>query len=427
MQEARQRAEYTFKHNHLRGRHGWLRLTPAYSVKVVDEILDQCGKTGAKILDPFAGTTTTALCAAARGYDTTTLELNKFLVWFGRAKVAKYSDEALSQTAELCKEIVYLIETGREIAPPAPPIHNINRWWNASEVALLRQTKYALERMLPDFSQQKDLLLVAFCRTLIEVSNAAFNHQSMSFKNQTKQLTLPVASDHAKHFKKIYQRNVDFILHTARENPLAYCEILEGDARTVGDISGKTFDLVITSPPYVNRMSYIRELRPYMYWLGFLNDAREAGELDWKAIGGTWGIATSRLSEWKQQESLDLDYLDGALNQIGHVSNKNGPLLRNYVAKYFEDIWMHMRSLTKSLADGAQVHYIVGNSTFYNVVVPAERIYADMLRVLGFCDVNVQVLRKRNSKKALFEFDVSATWVKRIETSSAFGCRRRGV
>ncbi|WP_322490103.1 hypothetical protein [Chloroflexus sp.] len=41
-----------------------------------------------------------------------------------------------------------------------------------------------------------------------------------------------------------------------------------------------TASLVITSPPYPNRMSYIRELRPYMYWLGYLNNGRDAGELD---------------------------------------------------------------------------------------------------------------------------------------------------
>ena len=27
-------------------------------------------------------------------------------------------------------------------------------------------------------------------------------------------------------------------------------------------------------------MSYIRELRPYMYWLGYLTDARQAGQMD---------------------------------------------------------------------------------------------------------------------------------------------------
>ena len=35
----KQRADLTFKENLLRGRHGWLRLTPAFSVKVVHQIL----------------------------------------------------------------------------------------------------------------------------------------------------------------------------------------------------------------------------------------------------------------------------------------------------------------------------------------------------------------------------------------------------
>ena len=34
-----QRADYTQKHNAKTGRYGWLRLTPAYSLKVVNEIL----------------------------------------------------------------------------------------------------------------------------------------------------------------------------------------------------------------------------------------------------------------------------------------------------------------------------------------------------------------------------------------------------
>ena len=45
---------------------------------------------------------------------------------------------------------------------------------------------------------------------------------------------------------------------------------VEGDARDLPKLLNETFDLVVTSPPYANRMSYIRELRPYMYWLGFL-------------------------------------------------------------------------------------------------------------------------------------------------------------
>ncbi len=114
------------------------------------------------------------------------------------------------------------------------------------------------------------------------------------------------------------------------------------------------FNLIITSPPYANRMSYIRELRPYMYWLGFLNNGRDAGELDWLAIGGTWGVATSRLNDWKRPTgSFRHPLLDAALNAIAHHDNKNGQILANYVAKYFDDMWEHFNSVVSVLSKGS--------------------------------------------------------------------------
>lgn len=85
-------------------------------------------------------------------------------------------------------------------------------------------------------------------------------------------------------------------------------------------------------------------------------------------------------------------------------------MLSNYVAKYFEDIWSHFRNLIPVLASGAELHYIVGNSTFYGELLPVENIYAAMLEALGFDKVECRAIRKRNSKKELIEFDVSAVW-----------------
>jgi hypothetical protein len=57
---------------------------------------------------------------------------------------------------------------------------------------------------------------------------------------------------------------------------------------------------------------------------------------------------------------------------------------------------------------GGSVHYIVGNSTFYGVLLPVERIYAELFAAAGFGDVDVRVIRKRTSKKELYEYLVSA-------------------
>lgn len=170
--------------------------------------------------------------------------------------------------------------------------------------------------------------------------------------------------------------------------------------------AAQRYDAVITSPPYVNRMSYIRELRPYMYWLGYLNDAREAGEMDWTAIGGTWGIATSRLNDWIPAPDRDLpDRLAPLLDAIAGSSR----LLSHYVHKYFEDMSRHFSHVYHAVKPGGNVHYIVGNSKFYDILVPAEALYGDLMRQTGFEDIRIEILRKRNSKKELFEFLVSAT------------------
>lgn len=66
-----------------------------------------------------------------------------------------------------------------------------------------------------------------------------------------------------------------------------------------------------------------------------------------------------------------------------------------------------MRSLTCVLNSGATVHYVVGNSTFYDVLVPVERLYKEIMEIVGFSETEVETVRKRNSKKELYEFTVS--------------------
>jgi hypothetical protein len=402
----KQRADYTHKYNVRTGRHGWLRLTPAYSVKIVEELINAAG-THERVFDPFCGTATTGLSAAYHGHTSATTEINPFLVWLGQAKTAHYSRGDVSRTRDACSAALSLVKR-QKVAPVAePPIHNINRWWPERSLNFLRLLKAAIDKVTVKGTPEQTLLHVAFCRTLISMSNAAFNHQSMSFKGADEQLALDIDFD----APTLFREDVRFVLNGAEENPSGTCTVIEGDARELSKVLKESFDLVITSPPYANRMSYIRELRPYMYWLGYLVNGRDAGELDWASIGGTWGVATSRLTEWKANDASYLcKRLEDILHRIGDEDNANGALLANYVAKYFEDMWQHLKGLRDILADDARVHYIVGNSTFYGVLLPVEEFYAEMLRELGFTDVNIRPVRKRNSKKELVEFDVSAAW-----------------
>lgn len=401
----RQRADYTYRFNSKTGRHGWLRLTPAYSVKLVEETIELYGPS-LRVLDPFCGSGTTALSAANHGHEATTTDINPFLTWLARVKTAHYSETSLADAEKAGKAALDLVR--REAVDPVeePNIHKIERWWAARARCFLSYLKAAIPQVAAGEGPVSDLLHVAFCRTLIRLSKAAFNHQSMSFKDDSQ-----LEFDLDLQAESVFLDDLRSVLGGACENPSGVASVVRGDARDLPSCLDTQFDVVVTSPPYVNRMSYIRELRPYMYWLGYLTDGRDAGELDWLAIGGTWGVATSRLGNWTASgDSWLPDNLISILADIAHEEKGSRFLLANYVAKYCEDMSKHFEGLRKILNRGACVHYIVGNSTFYGVLVPTEQIYAAMLRQYGFEDVNVRAIRKRNSKKELIEFDVSATW-----------------
>ena len=361
------------------------------------------------ILDPFSGTGTTGLVAAEYGMKAKLLDINPFLVWLGRTKCRNYSLDEIRATR--CQAIK-CIENARfrgEGYASAPPIHRIERWWDDEVLDRLGCLKSSISDSCSGLPGD-DLLLVAFCRVMIAVSNVSFNHQSMSFRKdsalQSSMFSREGAAD------EVFDRfldEVDRILASVSDDLSGKVDICVDDARLMKSISSDSIDMIHTSPPYANRMSYIRELRPYMYWLGYLTSGRQAGELDWRSIGGTWGIATSRLSGWDCSLELPIGKeFRTVIGKIAESDNPNATLLSNYVHKYFYDMVAHFEEAYRVMRSGGRVAYVVGNSTFYGNVTPSERWYAKLMSAAGFEDITTRVIRKRNSNKKLFEYIVEA-------------------
>lgn len=397
-----QRSDYTFKHNRSLGRHGWLRLTPAYSVKLVREIISNLPE-NSRILDPFSGTATTGVAAAEFGHSSSLFDINPFLVWFGNIKL---SNVDACEAAALRTALARISESSRKPSEESlwvPPLKNIERWWSPGTLNGLAKIRTAIleEIGTPREAGYLGILWIAFARIVIEHSAAAFNHVSVSFHDDAQTHSLNEILLSFDSFSET------FIADASKPLPGNGEVVLHDSSTPFNGVA--EFDALVTSPPYSNRISYIRELRPYMYWLGFLSEAREAGELDWQAIGGTWGIATSRLTTWQPSHDCSMDSLDSTIRDISRSGGKNGELLSLYVKKYYHDMDLHIGSVRALLATGAEVNYIIGNSTFYDIHVDSAKLYEEALRAHGFKNIESRVIRKRNSKKELFEYCTSAT------------------
>lgn len=382
----------TFRGNVRSTRHGWLRLTPAYSVELVRQLLVERSLPHLPVLDPFCGTGTTLVACAEQGIACRTVDINPFLRWLAEVKSRPYSASDLKRAASLVSAMARAASHGKGQAW-VPPLHRIDKWWDPETLAALSR---AFAEIRPKRGKARDLAALAFCRTLIDAGNVSFRHQSMSFRTRAQ------SEDVATQLGRAFEA-----LRGAAQHPLLTGErhVLIGDSRQLPKILGRQpCGSVITSPPYVNRMSYIRELRPYMYWLGFLDDGRQAGDLDWRAIGGTWGVATSQLSGWRPDAELDLPKLRGITRKIAQHSL----VLSRYVERYFCDMDQHIAGVARVLARGAEAHYVIGNSKFFDVMVPAEKLFAALFARHGFERISTRILRRRTSKKELFEFLVSA-------------------
>ncbi len=397
----------THKGNLKHTRYGWLRLTPAYSIHLVSDLLDAHHEKHPVVLDPFCGTGTTVLVCAERGIESDTTDINPFLVWLTNAKTRFYQVEEILTFERVSNQVVETMLNTELQAPWVPAIHQIEKWWNEETLGVLSRAVWAINSIEESISKNvADLLKVAFCRMMIEQANVSFGHQSMSFKKNRNSAS-PILQTLKNESVLSWEQAVSTISQAAYSNVISQPDIFLCDARSLGTkLEHNHYTCVITSPPYPNRMSYIRELRPYMYWLGYLQNARDAGEMDWKAIGGTWGFATSNVGKWKPEYEVQIPF-DGFYSILERIA-ETSPLLSRYVHKYFYDMVQHSKELFSVVKPGGLIHYIVGNSKFYNVMLPVESIFAGIFASVGFINISIRTIRKRSSKKELFEFVVSA-------------------
>lgn len=118
-------------------------------------------------------------------------------------------------------------------------------------------------------------------------------------------------------------------------------------------------------------------------------------------------MATSNLMKvWDPATAASVPF-DGFQGLVDRIAVRS-PILGRYVHKYFADMVHHCIELFHVVRPKGRVHYIVGNSKFYDVLLPVEEIFARLFEHAGFQNPSVQAIRKRNSKKELVEFLVSA-------------------
>ena len=392
--------------------HSWFRLTPSFGPDLVRTIIKELGVSpSAHIHDPFSGAGTTAIEASLEGYEASCLEINPFLHFVGKTCL-QWDISAERGRADLAR-IQELYARARETATldnienfgvSIPPIHNIHRWWRSDVLKDMLVLKSSIRcEATPEFVSFFELTLAAVL--VPDLSNVTLGRLQLHFINKD-DVIIDVWDTFHRHAIKM----LDDLEVLNSENTATTGVIKQGDATVKEDFEEfLDIDVVITSPPYPNRYSYVWNTRPHLYMLDMITVAKIAGDIDRKTIGGTWGAATSELGRGIFPPLNDV--VEKALGGVHLKIAEKDQLMANYVVHYFNRLAKHLAAIGPKLKVEAKLAYVVGNSWIKGEYVATDVILARIIEGMlpDFRIDKLHRFRHRHSGKKLYETIVYAT------------------
>ncbi len=391
--------------------HRWFRLTPSFAPSLVDEMLNETGTCkGSVVLDPFAGASTTLIQAKKLGLASYGFELNPFLYFVGTVCLEWNSNsEKINECIDNVKEkyvalqVEYFGMRLGETDLSVPTIKNVYRWWREDVLKDLLLLKKAICSISSE--TERNYMKVALAAALVpDLTNVTLGRLQLAFIDKSN-VEMNVWETFEPYARRIAE-DVDGVSSNANIQSKLF---LKDSTQPVGDIiEPESVDCVITSPPYPNRYSYVWNTRPYMYFFDMIDDHKEASELDKKAIGGTWGSATSILDKGTIEPAFPI--LEEYVKPVVECIRDKDSRMANYVMKYFNFLTKQIVEMEPLLKPGAKCAYVVGCSEIKKVYVETDVLLGRVFEGLGFRTDEVKRFRKRNSGVDLYESIVYATY-----------------
>lgn len=382
--------------------HRWFHMKEAYSHLLFEQVLKDTGlvdRRNLKILDPFAGTGTTALASAeavAQGVlkkaTVYGVECNPFLHLVGKAKLRAVQNPPYE-----------FPEVAQKVAASA--LHGSIEPGKAPQLSTFANPQY----FAPDIVRQLGIL-----RKAIETEeNAGINPDAISLaKICLGAIVEPVSKlrrdGRALRYVKDKQSlsPVAEFLHRAEqiqedlpEAPVTIeGSIVLGDGRTLSTIPDEVFDLVLFSPPYPNNIDYTEVYKLEAWLLEYIVD--------------TTGFMEQRLKTLHSHPSIKRvmtpRYLHGA--QSSEVECLIAPILaavpsngrfsesqKSMIIGYADDMLSVLEAAYSRMKNGAFLVYAVGNSlhggTEGRFVIAADLLIARLAELVGFRVENIDVAR----------------------------------
>jgi hypothetical protein len=389
--------------------HRWVPWIAGYSAGFVDDVLatylpSQPGKVPVGVvLDPFAGVGTTLVQAMLRGFRTIGFEINPYAALASRVKIgAPFMDVS---------KLKLLINS----------LDASSRTWGSKLVQLRTVVPNGFRSRIPFFSPPVELQVLHILDFINDIPEqetrnlfrVAFGSVMVSFSNYTYEPSLGTRPSAGKSL--IENENATAILvHKLRQmaKDIEWVKthftpppdfstmhrVINANfmAAAEGRLPFNHVDLMITSPPYMNNYHYVRNTRPQLYWLAFLDEPSAIKQLEEENFGKFWQNVRAAAPLELRFGHRKLNSLIDQLRQTRvEKGTYGGPGWANYVTAYFNDAKSFSSVLKNLLKPGGVGVIVIGNSIIQGIEFKVDEFFAEIAESEGLKAEEIQPIRQK--------------------------------
>lgn len=309
---------------------------------------------GSVVLDPMAGSGTVLRHASALGHRALGFDMDPLAVLMSTVANTPLAAGAVENELLKLKRVVSR-PGGRRVELPwidgdVETAGFIRYWFGLRQRRVLRLIAHGLATLEKRNRHQEEkialnVLKVALSRIIITKDRGASLARDVSHSRPHK-----VATKSDYEVWPAFERAVRVVRDLLSSTPPSgSVSVSLGDVRTLGKVSNDSVDIVLTSPPYLNAIDYLRGHRLALVWLGHrLSDLR--------------AIRSNTIGAERGPDSVETAHLFDAIKR---AMCENPPATARHsamIARYAEDLYRMMSEIQRVLKPGGQAVLVIGNS-----------------------------------------------------------------
>jgi len=324
------------------------RMAPDLALRVLKK---GQGEKSLRVLDPMSGSGTVLAVAHYMGHQAIGNDVDPLAVLISRVWTTPIDLEATAAAGDgvlLCARSIFKSLPKRDAYPRGADdeTRKFTRYWFDDYA---RRQLAALATAIFEVEDEtiRDVLWCAFSRLIISKQSGASRAMDLSHSRPHRVFTRAPVKPFHKFLSAVHYVAENCIHNGQNSGPPA--KVYEGDARHLSLQDG-SIDLVITSPPYLNAIDYLRCSKFSLVWMGY--PVHKLRRIRSESIG------TEKGPQAEDNQRADLDIL----SQL-----ELRPVLeRRYEAilvRYIDDIRRTVKETARVLVDGGKAVYVVGENT----------------------------------------------------------------